>query len=176
MADGLETVAPQVRREVAAARAAWPGLAGSLPQRPTARLRRLVGRAAALAAGLPEPDFMANASRLTGPAAGLAGLYETFARLSERGWRLTQSAIETLLSGPPSAEAFVKANSPLYIHAIYDGHYDLSLIGKSLKKGYERLGGPEAFGSKLNAGSAGTLAASYSIGAMRLSPHPRESG
>jgi hypothetical protein len=128
----------------------------------------------ARAARLPEPYFMASASRLTGPAAGLAGLYETFARLSERGWRLTQSSIETVLSGTASAASFVKGNASLYVHAIYDGHYDLSLIGKSLATGYERLGGASAFGPKLTVVRVRALSADYSITATRLSPHPKE--
>lgn len=176
VATGLAAAIPGVSREVAAAKAGWPGLADGLRHRPTASLRSLVERAAKLAARLPEPEFMANASRLTGPAAGLAGLYETFARLSERGWRLTESSIETILAGPPSAASFVKANSWLYVHAIYDGHYDLSLIGKSLAKGYERLGGAGAFGAKLSVDRMTALQASYSIGAVRLSPHPKEGG
>lgn len=176
VATALAAAVPGVSREVSAAKAGWPGLADGLRHRPTASLRSLVERAAKLAARLPEPEFMANASRLTGPAAGLAGLYETFARLSERGWRLTQSSIETILSGPRWARSFVKGNFSLYAHAIYDGHYDLSLIGKSLTKGYERLGGAGAFGAKLSADRVTALEASYSIGATRLSPHPREAG
>lgn len=173
---GLQAVAPSVSNEVAAAKAAWPKLAPGLPRVPTASLETLVGRVAKVAAALPEPGFMVNASRLTGPAAGLAGLYETFARLSERGWKLTEGSIATTLSGPPSVARFAKANSTLYVHSIYDGHYDLSLIGKSLAKGYERLGGAAAFRGKLSAATVSSLEKRYSIDATRLSPHPKEAG
>jgi hypothetical protein len=174
VAQGLESTAPAVAREVSAARAAWPQLAEGLPPHPSVSVRSLVSHAATLAAALPTPRFMANASRLTGPAAGLGGLYETFARLSERAWRLTESSIETVLAGPPAAMRFARANSSLYVHAVYDSHYDLSLLGKALEKGYARLGGAGTFAGKLTPARVSALAARYSIAATRLSPHPRE--
>jgi hypothetical protein len=174
--EGLRFVAPAVRREVGAARGAWPSLAAGLPSRPRASLRAQAERAAALAGEVPEPRFMSEASKLTGPPAGIAGLYEAFARLSERGWRLTGNAIATVLSGSPAAARFARQNAPLYIDAIYDGHYDLSLLGKALTKGYGRLGGGQAFGERLSQATVDSLVRTYSIAAVRLAPHPGHSG
>lgn len=173
--EGLRLVAPAVRREVGAARGVWPSLAAGLPSRSGTSLRARTERCAALAGEVPEPSFMSEASKLTGPAAGIAGLYEAFARLSERGWRLTGNATATVLSGPPAAARFARQNAPLYIDAIYDGHYDLSLLGKSLAKGYERLGGPQAFGARLSQATVDSLLRTYSIAAVRLAPHPGHS-
>ena len=88
------------------------------------------------------------------------GIYENYEQLAQRGWNLTEAAVQTIASaGPAGATAtaastsaaqasFEQANSPLYIDAIYDGHFDLSLLGKSLASGYEKLGGPGAFGAR----------------------------
>jgi hypothetical protein len=115
---------------------------------------------------------MANAAKLTGPAAGIAGLYESYERLAERGWRLTEAAIDAILSATPAIASFERESSSLYIDAIYDGHFDLSLLGKSLTKAYEQLGGPAAFGATLTPSEIRALAAAYSIPAVRLEPHP----
>jgi hypothetical protein len=105
----------------------------------------------------------------------LAALYESFARLSERGWRLTDASIASISSSSPADARFARENSSLYIDSIYDAHFDLSLIGKSVVKGYERLGGPSAFGAKARQAAIDRLAASYSIPAVRLTPHPAPS-
>jgi hypothetical protein len=131
-----------------------------------------VAAASASAKRLPEPPFMTNAARLTGPAAGIAGLYEQYVRLAERGWRLTEATVSAIVGGPPTAAGFARENASLYIYAIYDGHFDLSLVGHSLTSAYERLGGPQAFGPRLSLGEVNALAASYSIPAVRLEPHP----
>jgi hypothetical protein len=115
---------------------------------------------------------MASASRLTGPAAGIAGLYENYERLAERGWRLTAAGIATILDGSPAAARFARENAALYLDAIYDGHFDLSLLGKSVASGYTKLGGPSAFGARLTQSQVNALAAAYSIPAVRLAPHP----
>jgi hypothetical protein len=172
VSEGLRVAAPSVKREVTAARATWPMLAEGLPTSSTPALRLSIARAAALAKALPAPGFMARASRLTGPAAGLAGLYESFMRLCERAWRLTQASLATIAGGPPTAARFARENSPLYIDAIYDSHFNLSLIGKSLTGGYTRLGGPGVFGATLPRAEVDALAAAYSIAAVRLTPHP----
>jgi hypothetical protein len=159
-------------REVAASRVPWPQIAGGLPQELPGALRRAVAAAATSAAMLPEPSFMTDASRLTGPAAGIAGLYESYERLAERGWRLTQASIGAIAGGAPQLASFARGNSSLYIDAAYDAHFDLSLVGKSLVSAYEQLGGPHAFGASLTPSDVGALAAAYSIPGVRLSPHP----
>jgi hypothetical protein len=172
VSDGLRSVEGAVQREVIASRGAWPLIAGGLPQALPATLQGAVGAASASAKALPEPPFMANASQLTGPAAGIAGLYESYERLTERGWRLTETSIGAIVSASPAVASFERENSSLYIDAIYDGHFDLSLVGKDLTSAYELLGRPQAFGASLTQSQIDALAAAYSIPAVRLEPHP----
>jgi hypothetical protein len=184
VAHDLRMLRAAVRHEVTAARAAWPMLAHGLPRSIAPSLSRSIAAASAAAERLPTPSFMARPNSLTGPAAGVGGLYETFARLAERAWRLTEAAARTsggapvlarpqLSSGPRSPAArFARANSPLYLDAIYDAHFDLSLVGRSLLEGYRRLGGARTFGSSLTQTEVEALAKAYSIAAVRLLPHP----
>jgi hypothetical protein len=172
VSDGLRSAEGAVRRELGAARGAWPSIAGGLPQALPPALRAAVGRATTSAKALPEPPFMADAARLTGPAAGIARLYESYERLAQRGWRLTEATIDAISGGAPAAASFARANSSLYIDAIYDGHFDLSLVGKSVTSAYEQLGGSRAFGAALTPSEIAALAAAYSIPAVRLEPHP----
>ncbi len=179
---GLEAA---VKREVAASRVAWPSIAGGLPQTLESGLRTAVGAANAQAKALPEPSFLADARKLTGPASGIASIYENYEQLAQRGWNLTEAAVRTIASAGPATNttaasasaiiaqaSFERANSPLYIDAIYDGHFDLSLLGKSLVSGYEKLGGQQAFGAALTQAQVNALAEVYSIPAVRLEPHP----
>jgi hypothetical protein len=180
----LSALEAAVKREVVASRLAWPSIADGLPQALGNGLRTAVGAANARAGALPEPSFLANASKLTGPASGIAGIYENYEQLAQRGWNLTEAAVQTIASataptGSMPARAhtatqanFERANSPLYIDAIYDGHFDLSLLGKSLVSGYEKLGGPRAFGPALTQSQVNALAGAYSIPGVRLAPHP----
>ena len=177
---GLEVA---VKHEVAASRMAWPAIAGGLPQELRSELSTVVSAANARAKALPEPSFLANARKLTGPASGAAGIYENYEQLAQRGWNLTAAAVQTIASAGSTATdttattaaaqaSFERANSPLYIDAIYDAHFDLSVLGKSLVSGYEKLGGPQAFGAALTQAQVNALAAAYSIPAVRLEPHP----
>ncbi|HEY5286686.1 MAG TPA: hypothetical protein VIJ50_06245 [Solirubrobacteraceae bacterium] len=181
----LSALEQAVKREVAASRVAWPAIAGGLPQAPGKRLRATVKAANAGATALAEPLFLANASRLTGPASGIAGIYENYEQLSRRGWTMTEAAVQTIASaeqpaangtsaspGAAAQASFERANSPLYIDIIYDGHFDLSLLGKSLASGYKKLGGAQAFGAALTQAQVNALADFYSIAAVRLEPHP----
>ncbi len=168
----LRTAEPAVQREVMASRNAWPLIAGGLPQALPSTLQAAVSAASARAKALPKPSFVANARTLTGPAAGIGGIYENYERLAGQGWQLTQAAIGSILSAPPTVASFERANSPLYIDAIYDSHFDLSLLGKSLIGGYEKLVGPQAFGTALTQSEIAALAGAYSIPAVRLEPHP----
>jgi hypothetical protein len=172
VSEGLRDVESAVHREVGSSRAAWPLISDGLPPTLNATLRAAVTRASANSGALPAPEFMANAQQLTGPAAGIAGLYESYDRLAERGWRLTETTVTAIATGTPQVAAFERANSSLYIHSIYDSHYNLSLVGKHLLEGYERLGGPSAFGASLTAGEVNSLAAAYSIPSARLQPRP----
>jgi hypothetical protein len=172
LSDGLRSAQQDVRREVGASRAVWRAISKGLPSSFPPSLRQLIAEASTRARRLPSPPFMMSASRLTGPAAGLGGLYEMFARLSDRGWRLTEASIGSIVTGPPPAARFARTNSPLYIDAIYDAHFNLSLVGKSIAEGYKRLGGPHAFGAKLTQADIDALAETYSIASVRLTPHP----
>jgi len=181
----LSALESAAKREVAASRVAWPSIAGGLPQSPGSGLRAAVSAANAGAKALPEPSFLADARKLTGPASGIAGIYENYEQLAQRGWNLTEAAVQTITSADSATTnaitastdvaaqaSFERANSPLYIDAIYDGHFDLSLLGKSLVSGYEKLGGPKAFGAALTQAQVNALAGTYSIPAVRLEPHP----
>lgn len=181
VADELREVQGAVHREVASSRAVWPLVYNGLPKRIGARLLNGVKAASDVAGALPAPQFMARQATLTGPASGIAGLYEDYDRLVERGWRLTETGVSGIVSGPISVARFVRANSPLYIHAVYDGHFDLSLIGKKLLDGYKRIeklsaekkfAGIGGFAARLTRREIDALAAAYSIGAVRLEPHP----
>jgi hypothetical protein len=181
VADELREVQGAVHREVATSRSAWPLIYNGLPTRMSARLQSRVKAASDVAGALPAPRFMTQQATLTGPASGIAGLYEDYDRLAERGWRLTETTVSGIVSGPVSVARFVRANSPLYIDSIYDGHFDLSLIGKKLLEGYEKIqdlseekkfAGIGGFGSSLTQREVQALAAAYSIPAVRLEPHP----
>ncbi len=172
VSSGLSSVQGAIRAEVAASRGAWPQIAAGLPPVPSSALRGAVARATAKAAAVPVPPFLAEPRSLTGPAAGVAGLYESYERLVPRSWRLVSAAFDTIARGPSAAAGYARTNSSFYIDAIYDGHFNLSLVGKSLIAGYEKLGGASAFGAQLPARRLAALAAAYSIPATRLEPHP----
>lgn len=171
----LSFARPGVEREVAQARAIWPELARGLRSARSASLRVKVAAASEQAGRLPQPGFLAAAERLTGPAWGMADLYEHFVRLAERGWRLSATTIDSIANGPPANARFARENSSLYIYAIYDAHFDLSLLGKSIDDGYKHLGGEHVFGTKLPQTEIDRLSAAYSIPAIRLTPHPASS-
>jgi hypothetical protein len=71
-----------------------------------------------------------------------------------------------------AAAQFLHANAPLYIYCVYDGHYDLSLIGKVVQSAYLKLGGAPAFGASLTQSQVEALARAYSIPGVLLEPHP----
>ncbi|HEV3095336.1 MAG TPA: hypothetical protein VGY30_12610, partial [Solirubrobacteraceae bacterium] len=93
-----------VHREVASSRAVWPRIYNGLPARIGAHVQDGVKAASEVAGDLPAPRFMAQQSTLTGPASGIAGLYEDYDRLAERGWRLTETGIAGIVSGPVSVQ------------------------------------------------------------------------
>ncbi|HTD57632.1 MAG TPA: hypothetical protein VK672_01950 [Solirubrobacteraceae bacterium] len=168
----LRALQAPVQREVTASRGAWPLLARGLPPVLSPPLAAAVSQASANATALPEPRFMTAPARLTGPTAGIAGIYEDYERLAKRGWPLTAATVSAIEGADPVASGFARQNSSLYVDAIYDAHFDLSLLGKSLLSGYQQLGGPQAFGARLSQGEVNALAAAYSIPSVRLEPHP----
>ena len=172
VANELRALESAVQREVVSSRGAWPQIADGLPRALSPSLRGEIASANTSASALPEPRFMAQSSKLTGPAAGIAGLYESYARLAQRGWRLTAAGIASILDGAPTVASFARENSALYIDAIYDAHFDLSLLGKSVVDGYDKLGGASAFAATLAQSEVEALATTYSIPAVRLEPHP----
>jgi hypothetical protein len=172
---GLHQAAVSAQREMAAARIAWPLLVGGLPAPIAPATRPAVFTASRLARAIvmPPPLRTAQARLLTGPAAGIAGLFATFSRLAERGWTLTSAAAAEITSGSPAAAMFARENVALYIDSIYDGHFDAALIGKSLLTGYRMLGGEKAFGGTLSQAEADAFASAYSPATERLYPHPK---
>jgi len=80
--------------------------------------------------------------------------------------------LKTPATGGPGAAAFLRSNSPLYLYCVYDGHYDLSLVGKKVADAYDALGGPAGFGAALTPGEVQALGEVYSIPGVRLQPHP----
>jgi hypothetical protein len=172
---GLRQAEVSVQREMATARIAWPLLAGGLraPIPPATSTAVFTASRMARAIVVPAPMRTTQARLLTGPAAGIAGLFAVFSRLTERGWTLTSAAAAEITSGSPAAAMFARENVALYIDSIYDGHFDAALIGKSLLTGYRLLGGEKAFGGTLSQAEADALASAYSPASERLYPHPK---
>jgi hypothetical protein len=171
---GLREAEGSVEREMAAAKIAWPLVANGLPLSIPTRTRVAVASASKTAQAIvvPAPMSEAQARSLTGPAAGIASLFEPFQRLTERGWTLTGAAADEIASGTPAAARFARENVALYIDSIYDGHFDATLIGKSLLAGYKKLGGAKTFGATLTQAEVDALAGAYSPATERLHPHP----
>lgn len=170
---GLRQAEGSLQREMNAARIAWPLVANGLPASIAQATRSRVATAGRMASAIVVPSLMseAQARELTGPAAGIAGLYRTFSKLAERGWTLIGVAIANIDTGTPAAERFARANVALYIDALYDGHFDATLIGKSLRAGYHKLGGVKAFGETLTQAEVDALAHAYSPATEQLHPH-----
>jgi hypothetical protein len=84
--------------------------------------------------------------------------------------RTTGAASSAPLS--PAALRFIRANASLYIGSVYDGHYNLSVIGERLREAYAQLGGSSAFGAALTPALIAQLASFYSPRVVRLEPKP----
>lgn len=171
----LATIERPIAIEVAAAKRAWPLIADGLPggAGALAITRGPVATAAASAARIPTPQVLgeAQADSLTGPGAGLAGLFRNYIGLTTRGWTLTGEAIDQIEHGSPANARFAHENVGLYIESVYDGHFDLAQVAKHLTDGYRKLGGPAAFGSALTQAEVDALADAYSEANVRLHPH-----
>ncbi len=182
--------------EVAAARTAWPALAHGFPRNPSPATQLATATATHRAAAIALPGYVTTETAgLTGPATTLGGLLKAYAVLTQRGWRFLAAALGAGHSGgkigagapgaggsrqsagqngstTTTAAQFLRANAGLYIYCVYDGHYDLSLVGKALQDAYRKLGGPPEFGRTLTQRQVEALAHAYSIPATRLAPHP----
>lgn len=183
LAHTLQRLQAPIRGEVGAARAAWPALAKGLPARLSPAERLAIAAAARRGGALALPGYATvEDGGLTGPAVGVEGLLKGYIVLTRRGWQYIAAATRpgggaagatTPGGGAATAAArFARANAGLYIYSVYDGHYDLSLIGKGLLGAYTKLGGAPAFGASLTQGQVEALARAYSIPATRLVPHP----
>ncbi len=200
LAHTLQQLQTPTAGEVAAARAAWPSFVGGLPGSVAPALRVKVAAAERHAATLTLPAEVTTEGSVTGPAVGLAGMLKSYVRLTQRGWQYlaaalaagsattsASSASHSHQSAPSATRSpapapgggesaatvrFLRANAPLYIYCVYDGHYHLSLIGKTLQSAYLKLGGAPAFGASLTQSQVEALAQAYSIPATRLEPHP----
>jgi hypothetical protein len=170
----LSGVRRPVAGELAATKAAWPAVANGLPADTTTLSRPAIGTATVQAAAVPVPDLFeeSESASLTGPGSSIAALFRAYAGLSSRGWRMIGAAIEQIEHGSPAAASFARANVALYVESVYDAHFSLAQIGKQLAAGYQKLGGPDAFGASLTQAEVDGLARTYSEETDRLHPHP----
>jgi hypothetical protein len=170
----LSQASAEVRDEVAASKAAWGLVANDLPVRgPGGAGRRAIATATSSAARLRLPGLFeeGRARTLTGPSSALSAEFARFRTLCLRGWQQIEYAAQKIAGGPAEAARFARANVALYIDSVYDAHFGLAQIGKQLLAGYERLGGPAAFGSALSQAEVRQLAEEYSEARIRLRPH-----
>jgi hypothetical protein len=176
VARSLRLAEPSAQREMTAARVAWPLVANGLPATiPPATLTALSTTSRAARAIVTPALMLKPQSRsLTGPAAGIAGLFQSFTGLTTRGWTLTLASAREIAGGTPAAARFARENVALYIDSVYDGHFDGGLIGKSLLKAYTSLAGTgsaSAFGRTLTRAEVAALARAYSPASLQLHPH-----
>lgn len=160
-----------VASEVLAARAAWPSIEKGLPADPGPRLAARAASANAAAHALPTPAFVEIRHELIGPAERIASLFSDFELLTQRGWAHVDQAVTVLRGGSAAVASFERSNAGLYINGIYDAHFEASLIGEHILSSYERLGGPQAFGSSLTPAQVHSLLTAFSPQTIRLTPH-----
>lgn len=175
-------------------------LAHGLPARVSPASRALVASALARTGRIDTPRFISFAGELTGAAAAIAGLELSYEQLSQRGWTMILAAAQHLGGGSesnlralpaagtggrspaggeganaplsPSALRFIRNNASLYIGSVYDGHYNLSVVGERMREAYDQLGGASAFGAALTPALLAQLAEFYSPRVVRLAPKP----
>jgi hypothetical protein len=156
-------------------------------------LSAAIATADARAGAVALPRLLTVEGALTGPAAAIGGLLKNYAILTQRSWRFLAAASDARArgsvggsgsaggsargaSGSGGAAAFLRANSGLYVYCIYDGHFELSVLGKKLQSAYAKLGGAAAFGAALPPSVVEALARAYSPARVRLEPHPAPGG
>jgi hypothetical protein len=171
--DALERAQGAVGAETAVTKRAWRLVANGLPRVLSPAFTLEVQDAAGAAGAVPAPAPLgeAQARVLTGPAAGLAGLFRNYALLTSRGWRMIAAAVGEIGHGAPAAARFARENVALYIDSVYDGHFTLAQVARKLIAGYSKLGGAAAFGQALTPQAVSALAGTYSEAAERLHPH-----
>lgn len=167
----LLSLQASVRREAAAARATWPSIAKGMPAHVGGRLAAEASTASALAAAMPTPQFVEIRHELLGPATRIAALFGEFELLVQRGWAHVDQTAASLREGATTVARFERANAGLYIDSIYDGNFDVSLIGERVLHSYERLGAAKAFGASLTPAQVKSIVAAYSPSAELLTPH-----
>jgi hypothetical protein len=167
----LLSLQTSVEREVSASRAVWRSLATGMPAHVRSSLAAQTSTANAVAAAMPTPQFVEIRHELLGPAARIAALFHEFELLVQRGWAHVDQLDASLRNGLTQDARFERVNSGLYIDSIYDGNFDLSLIGERVLHSYERLGAAKTFRSSLTPAEVRSIAAAYSPSADRLRPH-----
>ena len=162
-----------VGEAVTAGKRAWPLVVNGLSADMSATPRLPIAAAGASAARVKVPPLLeeGQAVSLTGPAAQLAGLFRTYIGLTSRGWKMIAASMDQIEHGPPASARFARDNVALYIESVYDGNFTLAQIGKHLRKGYRKLGGPATFAGNLSEQQVNALASAYSEAADRLHPH-----
>ena len=105
LAHTLQRLHTPTAAEVAAARTAWPSLAGGLPANATSALRVEVTAADRHAAALTLPAEVTTEGSVTGPAAELAGMVKSYVRLTQRGWQYLATALAAASSTGSSTTA-----------------------------------------------------------------------
>jgi hypothetical protein len=190
VARGLLRAEPSIRREIAAARAAWPGIVHGLPAQAPPATRALLAAALGRTEQIATPSFISYAGELTGESAAIAGLLLSYEQLSAKGWSMTLTAAGHLNGAstlPPATLAFLRTNAALYIGCVYDAHYNLSVIGERMRETYAQLGGAAGFGGAARLGGTAGLGVAlpaslmaqvigfYSPGVARLAPKPPSS-
>jgi hypothetical protein len=165
---GLGSVETQVRRELSTAEAAWPSIAEGLPAKPSRAATVDVAAALSAAEAVPSPQFVALIDELAGPAVGIAKLFMSSQQLVRTGWQHVYAALS---AAEGSADAsFSRASSALYIESIYQGMFDLSVLGERAQTSYVALGGAKLFGGALTEAQMRSLLRTYSP-SERLEPH-----
>jgi hypothetical protein len=162
-----------VGQAVAAGKRAWPLVVNGLSADMSATPRLAIAAAGASAARVRVPRLLeeAEAVSLTGPAAELAGQFRDYVGLTSRGWKMIVASMDQIEHGPRASARFARDNVALYIESVYDGNFTLAQIGKHLRGGYRRLGGPAAFAGGLSQPQVNALASAYSEANDRLHPH-----
>ncbi len=161
-----------IKQEMKSAKEAWPSLYGGLRSGISRSLEASVRTADMHASSLGAPPYLEEVRKLTGPGSGVDGLYKTFWSLDRDGWSTVEATIDSIRRGPKASASFRRANVGIYIQAIYDAHYDISIVGKDLKLGYERLGGEKLFGKSLTATQVEAIARFYSPAQVGLQQDP----
>jgi hypothetical protein len=139
--------------------------------RKLAEMRRAVVAATARGQALSQP-LIAHAEELTGAGSGIAAVYELGTGLISHGWPQVEAALQAGRRTPAQARAFLRANVNTYIVSVYDGNFDLGLLGRALERAYGHLGGRRAFGEMLTPREVAEIKAAYSPAREQLRPHP----